>query len=125
VVTDPGGRQYHASSLWSLFALLPAMPHAHVNDAGGPHVRRVPAPPGWHVQAGLVWLAAASAGGTSARVTLPAGDGFTVQATLAGGHPPAVNRHRCDDQRIVVASRVPDELVGSLLHTGVSPLGAS
>jgi hypothetical protein len=117
VVTDPAGRQRHAPDLDAVFRILPTIAPAVAATEPGT-VAEEPVPPGWHVQAALVWVGAARAAGIAAELTLPAvgGPGLAVRVGPAG-----VVAHVADGvDRVVVRAPGAAVLLASLLQTASS-----
>ncbi|MDQ1648700.1 MAG: hypothetical protein QOG60_757 [Frankiaceae bacterium] len=70
-VSGPTGQRHHAADLDALFGLV-RVPLQLMT--GEPTLATTPAPAGWHLQAGLVWVAAARAAGLVGAVVLPGAD---------------------------------------------------
>lgn len=116
VVVAPSGRQRHAGTLQELFDILPAiqLPFASPTEPTGTAAASVP--DSWHVQAAVVWLAAADAVGVEASLTLPHGSDSHLSASVAPGRRPEV-RHSSGTSDVRVRAPAADNLLHWLLAT--------
>lgn len=109
---SPTGSSGHAATLDELFTMLPAVILPLV-AAEQETVSAAP-PPGWHVQAALVWVAAARAAGVSAQLVLPIDTDRALRVDLADAQPVTTVP---GDGRVHVTGSSATELLTSLLRT--------
>ncbi len=113
VVTGPTGQRHHAADLDALFALLPA---PALPTAGDKSLAAAAPRSGWHVQAGLVWVAAARSAGLEATVLLPDDAGGRLQLRLPGNRTPVETRHEpAAERQIEVECSSAEAVLASLL----------
>lgn len=110
-VSGPTGQRHHAADLDALFALVPVPPRV---TTGEPTRAATPAPAGWHVQAGMVWVAAARAAGLSGAVVLPTTNGEALRLRWAGNGHITVDRN--GGKQISVETPHADLALASLLR---------